>query len=156
MVLDGSQYATHKIGGTVSNVVGSVKPLKTAVDTTSGAVSNVFGSMSRLLGKPLVPPSKVMFLFKSQNPLSSMGSQDQQEAARMVLGYVLTNVVLYSNDMETEGVETMDTMPRLAELIDGLRNAGADQADLEDIAKVLSRNYRLDVPEDIDSKVCYR
>lgn len=151
--MDGGQYATHMIGGTVSNVLGGVKPLKTAVDATSGALSNVMGSVSRLLGKPVVPPQEAMFLYQSVGSIRDMGTREQQEAAKTVLGYVLTNVVLYENEMQQKGPFGLETMRRLNNLAANLKKANASQLDIDYVVKLLSRNYRLDVPAEIESKV---
>ncbi|KAF0764811.1 Uncharacterized protein FWK35_00032361 [Aphis craccivora] len=151
---DGGQYATQKVAGAVSNVVKPIKPLKKMVDATGGAMSNVIGSTSRLLGKPVEKPQDVIFLYT--RPLKHLGtSRVYQEAVRTVLGHALYNVVLHSDEFE-EAAETkpnLNNMPVLKSVVTKLKKAGATAYDIADIVSVLGRNGKQDLPTAIQSQV---
>ncbi|XP_060847783.1 uncharacterized protein LOC132927291 isoform X1 [Rhopalosiphum padi] len=151
---DKGQTATHKVVGAMSNVVKPIRPLKRIVDATGGAMSNMIGSTSRLLGKTLDPPQDVMFLYT--RPLKQLGtSRTYQEAVRIVLGHALTNVVLHHDEMEkaAETAANLDTMPVLKSVVAKLKKAGATKDDIADIVSVLGRNGKQDLPVEIQSEV---
>ncbi|XP_025191038.1 uncharacterized protein LOC112591435 [Melanaphis sacchari] len=151
---DGGQYATHKLAGSVGNVVKPIRPLKHIVDATGGAMSNVMGSTSRLLGKSMDTPHDVIFLYS--RPLEHLGtSRTYQEAVRAVIAYALTNVMLYNEEMN-EAAETpvdLNTMPVLKTVVNKLEKAGATEDDIADIVSVLGRNGKQDIPIEIQPQV---
>lgn len=152
--MDGSQFITQKVAGSVASVVSPVKPLKYAVDATGGAVSNVLGSTSRLLGKSVKKPHRVIFLYGRS--INSHGtSQAYQEAIRLVVGHALANVMLHPEDMQSGHDEPADlsAMPVLESLVGKLKRSGAPDSDLEAIVKVLGRNGKEDLPSHIEPKV---
>lgn len=150
-VMDGGQYATHKVGGAVGSVVRPVAPLKKMVDATGGTVSNVLGSTSRLLGKPKDAPRSVVFLYNRD--LGHLGTSEiYQGAVQMMLGLALTNVVLHQDDMTGEPGNA-DDLPMLSRVIHNLKAAGASKEDIDRIIKVLGCNGKRDIPKDIVPKV---
>jgi len=151
---DGGQYATHKVAGAVGNVVKPIKPLKKMVDATGGAVSNVMGSTSRLLGKPVGKPQEVIFLYP--HSLKSLGtSKMYQEAVRAVLGHALYNVVLHHKEMKevAKTLPDLNELPVLKSVVTNLKEAGAKPFDIADIVYVLGRNGKQDLPVEIQPKV---
>ncbi|KAE9544142.1 hypothetical protein AGLY_001831 [Aphis glycines] len=151
---DGGQYATQKVAGTVGAVVKPITPLKKMVDATGGAVSNVMGTTSRLLGKPVEKPQDVMFLYtRSLNHLGT--SKSYQKAVRTVLGHALYNVVLHNDEfMEAARTSTnLNNMPVLNSVVNKLRKAGATEKDIKTIVSVLGRNGKQDLPDEIQSEV---
>ncbi|XP_003242289.1 uncharacterized protein LOC100574813 [Acyrthosiphon pisum] len=151
---DGGQFATQKVVGALGNAVRPVRPLKRVVDATGGAISNVMGSASRLLGKTVEPPNKIIFLYS--RPLKHLGtSRLYQEAIRTVIAHALTNVVLHKDEMD-EAADTpanLGTMPVLKSVVEQLERAGASDDDIADIVSVLGRNGKQDLPVQIKSKV---
>jgi len=152
---DGGQYATQKVVGAVGNAVEPIRPLKRMVDATGGAISNVMGSASRLMGKEVKPPKKFIFLYS--RPLKHLGtSREYQEAIQTVIAHALTNVVLHKDEMK-EAVDTpvdLSAMPVLESVVEKLERAGASDDDIADIISVLGRNGKQDLPVQIQSKVC--
>jgi len=152
---EGSQYATLKVVGGMGNAVKPIQPLKRIVDATGGAMSNVMGSASRLLGKTVEPPNKVIFLYS--RPLKQLGtSRVYQEAVRTVIAHALTNVVLHQDEM-AEAADTpadLGAMPVLQSVVEKLERAGASDDDIADIISVLGRNGKQDLPVQIQSMVC--
>lgn len=154
-VADGSQYATQKVMGAVGNAVKPMRPLKRIVDATGGALSNVMGSTSRLLGKTVEPPQKIIFLYS--RPLKHLGtSRVYQEAVRTVISYALANVVLHKDEMDEAATTTpnLQAMPVLQSVVEKLERAGASDEDLAHIISVLGRNGKQDLPAQIQKQVC--
>jgi len=152
---DGGQYVTQKVVGTLGNVVKPLGPLKQIVDATGGAVSNVMGSTSRLLGKKVEPPNEVLFLYS--RPLKHLGtSMVYQKAVRTVIGYALSNVILHKDEMKKGDEKSLElkNMPVLQSVVDNLEKAGASDDDIDDIINVLGRNGQHDLPSQIKPKVC--
>lgn len=152
-VMDGSQYATHKVAGGIGRLVSPVRPLEKMVNAGGGLMSNLLGSGSRLLGKSVDEPRRVMFLY--DRPLEWLGgSQQFRESVYVVLGHVLNNVVLHADDME-DGKRTiaLGRMPVLGRVAKKLKNAGADKQDVETIVRLLGRNGLADLPESLESTV---
>jgi len=153
-LIDGGQYATHKVAGAVGTVVKPIKSLKKMVDATGGAVSNVMGSTSRLLGKPVEKPQDIMFLYT--RPLNHLGtSRLYQEAVRTVLGHALYNVVLHYDEFKEAATTkpNLNNMPVLKSVVVKLKKAGATAYDIADIVSVLGRNGKQDLPVEIESQV---
>lgn len=124
------------------------------VDATGGAVSNVMGSTSRLLGKSVEKPQDVIFLYT--RPLKHLGtSKVYQEAVRAVLGHALYNVVLHNDEFkeEPETKPNLNNMPVLKSVVAKLKKAGATKYDIADIVSVLGRNGKQDLPIEIQSQV---
>lgn len=155
MVMDGSQFATQKVAGTVGNVVSPVKPLKNVVDATGSMVSNVLGLTSRLLGKDVPPGHEVMFLYGRK--LTYLGtSRMYHDAVKTVIGLALANVVLHAEDMRDEKPIDLNTMPVLRRVVRNLEGAGAERPDINDIVWLLGRNGKSDIPEEMETKVRIR
>lgn len=153
-IADGGQYVTHKVAGTVSNIVSPVAPLMHIVDAAGGTISNVMGSTSRLLGKTVEPPQDVLFLYCRD--LKQLGtSQSYQEMVRMVIGQALFNVVLHKDEMD-EAANTqvnLNDLPVLQSVINELEDVGANKDDIAHIISVLGRNGKEDLPLELKPKV---
>jgi len=153
LLMDGGQIATQKVVGGIGKILGPVKPLKHMVNAGGGAVSNLLGSTSRLLGKPVRPSHEVIFLY--DQPLAKLGTSHQyQLALRTVIGQALFNVVLHPDVMRLPG-KPLDpvTMPVMDLVARALLECGASDQDIEIIVHVLGRNGMADLPEELVTPV---
>lgn len=153
--MDGGQFATQMVVGGTGRLLSPIKPLQTAVNVGGNAVSNVLGTTSRLLGKDVSTPNRVMFLY--DRPLVyNDWSPSYREAVKTVLGHALSNVILHPDDMAHPGNIRLDQLPVLWEVIKELQAAGADEHDVYDLVVLLSRNGRVDLPEELRNQVSLR
>lgn len=147
-LLDGTQSATTKVAGTVRKV----KMLKPLVDLTAGSATGVMGTTSRLLGKPVAPKPKVIFLYK--RPIDNYGrSPVYKDAVKAVLGLALANVIFHGTEMEGETVRDLEAMPVLASLMEKLEQIEVPKNDVDVIVKVLGCNGKREPPKQIVPKV---
>lgn len=147
-IADGSQYTTQQVGRTMR----SIKPIEGLVDKTCGPISNILGTSSRMLGKTVKNPQEVVFLYgRIHEDLGA--SHPYQGIVKEVIGYVLTNVILYPEDMaDSQPVEIAD-LPVLSALIANYKAAGATPPDVYHLLKLLSRNGKQDIPKELAEKV---
>lgn len=150
--MDGGQFATHMVVGGTGRLLSPIKPLQTVVNAGGNAMSNVLGTTSRLLGKDVADPNHIMILY--DRPLVyDDWSPFYRETVKTVLGHVLSNVILYPDDMVHPGNIRLDQLPVLREVVQKLRDGGADQHDVYDLVVLLSRNGQIDLPEQLRKKV---
>lgn len=150
--MDGGQKATHVLARGLGAVTSPVKPLQSLVHAGGGVVSNVLGSSSRLLGKPVLPPRSVVFLYSRQ--LNNVdGPNELVETVKLVLGHALSNVILHSEDMDSEEPINLKKMSVLHGVAVRLQKANAHERDIYDVVKVLGRNGRADLPDDLEAPV---
>lgn len=147
-LLDGTQSVTTKVAGTVRKV----KLLKPLVDVTAGPVTGILGTTSRLLGKPVTQPPKVIFLYK--RPIDKYSRTDvYKNAIKAVIGLALNNVIFHGAQMKGEIVWDLDNMPVLAKLKEKLEQINVPKTDVDAIIKVLACNGKRDPPKQIVPKV---
>lgn len=151
-VLDKSQAVTQKVSGTISKVVSPIKPLQSLVDITGSGLSNVLGSSSRLLGKEVEMPPRVIFLYNQ--PLRYQDqTQQYMDAVKKIIGLMLINVIWYSAELNAEKVTDLSTMPMLESMAKELKNKGAHDDDIDDLVTLLGGNGRQDITREIRGQV---
>lgn len=151
-VLGGGQKVSHVVGRGLGALTSPVKPLQSLVHAGGGAVSNVLGSTSRLLGRSVTPPHSVIFLY--DRPLNNLGgTKEFQETVKVVLGHALSNVIFHSEDMDSTEPIDLKKLTVLRSIAQRLQSAEADNADIYDVVKVLGRNGRADLPKELEKQV---
>lgn len=76
------------------------------------------------------------------------------DAVKSVVSLVLTNVILYPYDMkDNTGSVALESLPVLNETVGKLRRAGANEQDIRDIVKLLSRNRKQDITRETQDNV---
>lgn len=131
----------------------SIKPIEGIVDKTCGPISNILGTSSRMLGKTVKNPQEVVFLYgRIHEDLGT--SHPYQRIVNEVIGYVLTNVILYPEDMAVDEPVEIARLPVLSALIANYKTAGATPPDVHHLVKLLSRNGKQDIPKELAERVC--
>ncbi|VVC37525.1 Hypothetical protein CINCED_3A016363 [Cinara cedri] len=148
MILDGTQSLTTS----AARALRQIKPVKPFVDVAAGSVTGVLGTASRILGKSVTEPPKVMFLYK--RPIEKYGTSPvYRNAVNAVLGLALANIVYHNSEVQGNRVKKPEATPVLAKLEQRLLTLGVPKCDIDDIVKVLGCNGKIDAPKEIIPKV---
>lgn len=152
-VLDTSQTVSQKVSGTISNLVSPIKPLQSFVDKTGSGFSNVLGTTSRMLGKDVETPPKLVFLY-TQTLRYPGHKLDYMDAVKKIIGLALLNVVFHAKELNADKVTDLSTMPMLSSMAKVLREKGADEDDIDDLVTLLGRNGTQDITQEMRGQVC--